>query len=325
MYAPETYGTALVLMLASMIFWGSWPNFLKLLPGWRLEYFYIDYTLGFVLTALIFGYTLGSGANEPGHIAALLQAPHREASFAVVGGFIWNFGNILLLNAIMIAGLAVAFPIAAIPAIVLGIGVSYWMQPVGNPWALGTSVVLLLVAAQTTAAAYRQLGQAPTAHRRRGIAIALISGFLIGFFPPFVTAAISGSSALDSYTVSTFFTLGAAAATVVAIPILIRRTLIGEPGELRGYLAGRGSAHVLGLLAGAVWCAGTVFNFISAGMVGIAISVGIGSGAPMIGALWGVFVWREFAGGSAISKTFIGASLLLYAVGVVAMALAYTL
>lgn len=325
MYAPATYGTALVLMLTSMICWGSWPSFLKKLPGWRLEYFYIDYTLGFLLTALIFGFTLGSGAGEPGHLAALQQAAPREATFAVVGGFIWNVGNILLLNSIMIAGLAVAYPIAAIPAIVFGIGVSYWLQPVGNPWALGTAIVLLLVAAQTTAAAYRRLGQSPAGHRRRGIIIAVISGFLIGFFPPFVTAAISGSSALDSYTVSTFFTLGAAAATAIVMPILIRHTLVGEPGRLGGYLEGHTSAHLLGLLAGAVWCAGTVFNFISAGMVGIAISVGIGSGAPAVGALWGVFVWREFAGGSARSKAYIGAALLLFAAGVTAMALSYTL
>jgi glucose uptake protein len=312
-------------MLASMVFWGSWPNFLKKLQGWRLEYFYIDYTLGFVATALILGVTLGSGEGDPGHLQALWHAPHRETAFALIGGFIWNFGNILLLNAIMIAGLAVAFPIAAIPAIVFGIGVSYCLQPVGSPWALIASVVLLVVAAQTSAAAYRHLGQAPVAHRRRGIAIAVISGFLIGFFPPFVTAAISGSSALDSYTVSTLFTLGAAAATAIAIPVLIRRTLIGEPGTLGGYFEGSALTHVLGLLAGAVWCAGTVFNFISAGMVGVAISVGIGSGAPMIGALWGVFVWHEFADGSAVAKAYIGATLVLYAAGVTAMALAYTL
>lgn len=325
MYAPETYGTALVLMLTSMVCWGSWPNFLKKLPGWRLEYFYIDYTLGFLVTVLIYGITLGSGsADEPGHLSLLLQAGQREAIFAMVGGFIWNFGNILLLNSIMIAGLAVAFPIAAIPAIVLGIGASYWLQPVGNPLVLATSAVVLLVAAQTTAAAYRRLGTVSTVNRTRGIATALISGFLIGFFPPFVTAAISGSAALDAYTVSTLFMAGAFVATAIAMPLLIRHPLIGEAGKLRGYLDGRASSHVLGLLAGVVWCSGTVFNFISAGMVGIAISVGIGSGAPMIGALWGVFAWGEFANGSASSKVFIAASLLLYAVGVAAMAIAYT-
>jgi len=323
MFAPETYPMALVLMLTSMVFWGSWPNFLKKLAGWRLEYFYIDFTIGFLLTAVLLGQTLGSGGGEADHFARLLQSGQREITFAVVGGFIWNIGNILLLNSIMIAGLAVAFPIAAIPAIVLGIGASYLLQPVGNPMILATSAVILLAAAQTTAAAYRRLGDVVAPNKGKGIATALISGLLIGFFPPFVTAAITGERALDAYTVSTFFTAGAFVATFVAMPILIRRPLIGDPGRLGGYFQGRTSWHVYGLLAGVVWCSGTVFNFISAGMVGIAISVGIGSGAPMVGALWGVFLWREFAKGQASARVLIAVALLLYVIGVAAMSVAY--
>lgn len=313
-------------MLASMVCWGSWPNFLKKLPKWRLEYFYLDYSLGFFITAVIYGATLGSEkAGLDSFISLLLQAGQREALFAIAGGFIWNIGNILLLNSIMIAGLAVAFPIAAIPAIVLGIGASYWLQPVGSPLVLATSVIVLLAAALTTAAAYRRLGYVTTSDKSKGIALALISGLLIGFFPPFVTAAISGDAALDSYRVSTLFTAGALVATLIALPILIRRPLVGEAGNLTDYFHGKIAWHVLGLLAGAVWCSGTVFNFISASLVGVAISVGIGCGAPMIGALWGVFVWGEFAKGSPRSKAFIAASLVLYAVGVSAMAIAYTI
>jgi glucose uptake protein len=324
-YAPDSYGVALVLMLASMVAWGSWPNLLKKLPGWRLEYFYVDYTAGFLLTALVLGLTLGS-TGEPGQrgfLDALAQSGAREIAFAVVGGFIWNLGNILLLNAIMIAGLAVAFPIAAIPALVLGIGASYWLQPIGNPAFLATSALLLLAAAQVTAAAYRRLGDAPAASRVRGIAIALVSGFLIGFFPPFVTAAITGAAPLDAYAVSLFFVIGATVATAIAMPLLVKKPLIGERGRMGGYLAGTATQHVLGLLAGAIWCTGTVFNFISGGQVGLAISVGIGSGAPMVGALWGIFAWGEFSGSSVAARRWITAALLLYGAGVVVMSLAY--
>ncbi len=325
MYAPDTYLMALVLMLTSMVFWGSWPNFLKGTAGWRLEYFYIDFSIGFLLTAVVLGQTLGSGGGEPDHLARILQSGQREVLFAAVGGFIWNLGNLLLLNSIMIAGLAVAFPIAAIPAGVLGIGVSYWLQPVGNPLVLGTSVVLLLAAAQTTAAAYRRLGGDVAPNKGLGIATALISGLLIGFFPPFVTAAITGDAPLDAYTVSTLFTAGAFVATFVAIPVLLRRPLIGEAGRMGGYLQGRAGWHLLGFLAGAVWCSGTVFNFIAAGMVGIAISVGIGGGGPMVGALWGVFLWHEFAKGSSGAKALIATAMALYIAGVAAMSIAYTL
>ena len=326
MYAPDSYFAALVLMLASMVLWGSWPNFLKKIPGWRLEYFYFDYTVGFLLTAVVLGLTLGSGSgDEPGFRELLFQARSREVTLALVGGFIWNIGNLLLLNSIMMAGLAVAYPIAAIPAIVIGIGASYWLAPIGNPYVLGTSAAILLVAAQTTAAAYRRLGSVSAFDRKKGIATALISGLLVGLFAPFVSAAISGDAGLDAYTVSALFTLGAFAATLVALPFLIKRPLIGAPGTLKAYFDGRLTPHVLGLLAGAVWCAGTVFNFISAGMVGIAISVGIGSGAPMVGALWGVFLWGEFKAGSASAKGFIAAALVLYALGVAMMSIAYTL
>jgi glucose uptake protein len=323
MYAPQTYSIALILMLTSMVCWGSWPNFLKKLPGWRLEYFYIDYTLGFLITALLYGILIGPG-DGLGFFGVMSAAGTRETLFAAVGGFIWNVGNILLLNGIVVAGLAVAFPIAAIPAIVIGIGAAYWLQPIGNPVALATSAVILLIAAQATAMAYRRLGHVATGDKTKGIVISLVSGLLIGFFPPFVTAAISGSGALDAYTVSAWYMVGATVATFIAMPMLIKRPLVGEPGALGGYTQGSTMSHILGLLAGAVWCSGTVFNFISAGMVGVAISVGIGSGAPMVGALWGVFAWDEFSRGSASAKGFIAVALILYAVGVAIMAIAYT-
>jgi glucose uptake protein len=172
--------------------------------------------------------------------------------------------------------------------------------------------------------AYRRLGHVATGDKTKGIVISLVSGLLIGFFPPFVTAALSGPGALDAYTVSAWYMVGATVATFIAMPMLIKRPLVGEPGTLGGYAQGTAMSHVLGLLAGAVWCSGTVFNFISAGMVGVAISVGIGSGAPMVGALWGVFVWDEFSRGSPSAKAFISVALVLYAVGVAIMAIAYT-
>ena len=71
-------------MLISMVCWGSWPNFLKKLPGWRLEYFYIDYTLGFLITAVLYGLTLGPG-DGMGFLDVVSHAGAREATFAIVG------------------------------------------------------------------------------------------------------------------------------------------------------------------------------------------------------------------------------------------------
>ena len=38
------------------------------------------------------------------------------------------------------------------------------------------------------------------------------------------------------------------------------------------------------------------FSIIASGAAGFAISYGLGQGATMVAALWGVFIWKEFRG-----------------------------
>ena len=82
MYAPDSYFAALVLMLASMVLWGSWPNFLKKIPAWRLEYFYFDYTVGFVLTAIFASRWAPAARQSPAFVNSCSRqaAPVRSAS-----------------------------------------------------------------------------------------------------------------------------------------------------------------------------------------------------------------------------------------------------
>ena len=327
MYAPQTFLVALLLMVLSMICWASWPNLLKSIPKWRLEYFYLDFTLGFLLTIILLVGTLGS-TNAPGTGFALrlLDAGQREVVCAILAGFLWNVGNVFLLVAIMIAGMAIAFPVTAVPALVLGISMSYMTQPIGNPLWLAGSVIFLVVAANVTAAAYRRLphrggSDKPTG---KGIGLSLLAGVLIGLFPPFLARAISGSHPLDSYNLTLLFMVGALVATLLCVPTLLALPLIGERGSLGGYLRGKRSWHVMGLLAGAIWCTGTLSNFLAAGLVGVAISMGIGNGAPMVAALWGIFLWKEFEQANRTAKVLIGLSMVLYIMGVVGVTVAYT-
>jgi glucose uptake protein len=326
MYTPQTYLGALGFVIFSMFCWGSWPNFLKAMPKWRLEYFYLDYAFGFLITGLAIAATFGSTVSVvPGSafLVRLAEAGRLEAGCAVLGGFLWSLGNVLMVNSIMIAGLAVAFPVTSIPAMVLGVGIAYWAQPIGNPLWLSASVVVLLLAGFANARAYGRLGNPVEADKPRGVKLALLAGIMVGIFPPCVGRAISGAHALDSYTVSIYFMLGALLATLVAVPTLLAHPLVGSIGKLRDYWHGKMAWHLLGLLAGFVWSFGTVFNFLSAKTVGMAISWGIGSGANMVGALWGIFLWREFAHGDSRAKALIAISLALYAVGVTGVALAY--
>jgi glucose uptake protein len=326
MFIPESSLSALLLIVLSMLCWGSWPNLLKALPGWRLEYFYIDYTLGFLMTVIVLAATAGSaGAFGFEFLERLLDAQFTETMFAFWGGFVWNAGNILLLNAIMIAGLAVAFPVASVLAITLGVGISYLTQPIGNPYWLLAGSLVLVFAAVANAQAYRDQGQASGASTLLGIALSLAAGVLVGAFPPFIARAISGEYGLDAYTVCIYFMLGAALATLIGMPLLLARPFIGAAGRLGGYFEGGTLRHVMGLAAGAIWCLGTVANFASAGLVGMAVAWGIGSGAPMVGALWGIFLWKEFRGAGRRATGLISASLTLYVAGVVLVAIAYAL
>jgi len=323
-FIPQTFLAALLLIVVSMLCWGSWPNLLKALPGWRLEYFYFDYTFGSLLTVFVLGATLGPhGSKGGGFLVQLVEAGGREAGSAFLGGLLWNVGNILLLNAIMIAGLAVAFPVASVLAVILGVGIGYWSQPIGNPTWLVAAVVVLGLAALANAASYRSLGQTAGPGTVKGLGLSLAAGILVGSFPPFVGRAITGPYALDAYRVTTFFTLGASLAAFAGMPLLLARPLIGDRGTLLGYFAGTAKSHIFGLLAGAIWCTGTVANFASAGVVGVAISWGIGSGAPMVGALWGIFLWKEFQGGGRKANALITISMVLYILGVAMVANSY--
>jgi glucose uptake protein len=92
---------------------GSWANTTKLTTGtWRFELFYWDYGLGILLTSLLFAFTLGSFGDEGrSFLNDLKQAEGRYIFSALAGGVIFNLANILLVAAIAVAGMSVAFPV----------------------------------------------------------------------------------------------------------------------------------------------------------------------------------------------------------------------
>src|ERR1700734_2848080 len=143
-------------MLVTMVCWGSWANTMKLCPGYRFQLFYWDYVIGLILAALIWGFTLGSmgGVGRP-FVADLLAADSSHIALAVTGGVLFNVANLLLVAAIEIAGLAVAFPVGIGLALVIGAGSSYILAPHGNPAMLFGGIVLVVGAIVCDAIAYR--------------------------------------------------------------------------------------------------------------------------------------------------------------------------
>ena len=326
MYQPEMYGIVLSFMIASMLCWGSWANTLKLCPGFRFQLFYWDYVIGLLIGACAWGLTLGSfGGMGKSFIADLAGADARSAWLAFIGGAVFNVANLLLVAAIDIAGLAVAFPIGIGLALVIGAAGNYIISPKGNPVLLFGGIALVTAAIVFDAVAYRLREDKHASMSRRGIVISLIAGFLMGTFYPFVSAAMTGPRAIGPYAAVMFFVLGVAACAVPSNFLLMRKPLDGGPSAALGdYFRARGSFHFWGILGGAIWCTGAAMNFVAsqAHIVGPAVSYSIGQGATMISACWGVFVWHEFAAAPARSRMFLGWMFLLFLSGLGAVAIA---
>lgn len=320
MYQPETYGAALGLMLVSMLAWGSWANTMKLTPRWPFQAFYWDYVMGIVLVCLAWGAVLGG----PGYGAGVLHAAPVRAVLAFAGGVVFNLANQLLVGAIELAGLSVAFPVGIGLALVLGAGLNYLITPAGNPWLLGVGVLVVLAAIVVDALAYARREEARTQTSGKGLRLSILAGVLMGSFYPFVAASLRGVGALNAYTVLPFFALGIAVCAVPVNTWLMRRPFVGERVREVAYTGAPVGWHLLGVAGGAVWAVGAATNFVAsqAHLVGPAASYAIGQGATMVSAAWGVLLWKEFQGAPRSSRRLIPVMFALFLVGLGLIALA---
>ena len=326
MYQPESYAIALTFMLISMLCWGSWANTVKLCPGYRFQLFYWDYVIGLLIGALAWGLTLGTaGSTGSAFIPDLLAMPKASLVFALIGGVIFNVANLLLVAAIEIAGLAVAFPVGIGLALVVGAVSNFLLSPNGNPLMLFGGILLVVAAIVCDAIAYRLREQQRPAMSRRGVVISLLSGLLMGSFYPFVARSMSGPNAPGPYAVSLIFVVGVALCAIPVNYLLMRKPLDTQPPvAMDGFASAPLRWHVWGTVGGIIWCTGAVFNFVAsrAHIVGPAVSYSIGQGATMISACWGVFVWREFSAAPARAKTWLFWMFVLFLAGLTMVALA---
>jgi glucose uptake protein len=323
MFVPETFAVAMVMMITSTVCWGSWANTGKVTKNYRFELFYWDYAIGIFLVSLILAFTMGStgGAGE-GFLANIAAADRGNIVAALIGGFIFNIANLLLVAGIDIAGLAVAFPVSIGIALVVGVVMSYAIQPVGDPLLLGVGVALALVAVVLVGKAYGRLSDGEGVSRK-GLTICIISGLLMGSFAPFVTTALTAGHTLTPYSIAVFFTLGAFLCCFVVNVYFMKKPLVGEPVDFSGFFSAGARNHALGILGGFIWGTGTVFNFVAASLVGVAISYAIGQAAPMVAVIWGVFVWKEFANADKQAKTYLALMFICYLLALGTIASAY--
>jgi len=302
MFVLDSYAWAVVFCVITMLCWGSWANTQKLAGrAWRFELFYWDYVLGVFLLSVIMAFTLGSvGESGRSFLEDVSQADFGNLVSAFIGGVVFNIANILLVAAIAIAGMSVAFPVGIGLALVLGVVVNYLASPVGNALVLFIGVGLVAIAIVLDAAAYRKLPSQSRGVTTKGLVLSVLCGILMGFFYRFVADSMSTDfqnlepGKLGPYSAVFFFSVGLLVSNLVLNPIIMKKPFVGDPVPISDYFKGGAGLHSIGVLGGIIWGVGMMFSIIASGQAGFAISYGLGQGATMVAALWGVFIWKEF-------------------------------
>jgi glucose uptake protein len=321
----ESYSVAVLLCVITMLCWGSWANTQKLAGReWRFELFYWDYVLGVFLLSLLAALTFGSlgDAGRP-FFEDVAQADSGSIGSALLGGVVFNAGNILLVAAIAIAGMAVAFPVGIGIALVLGVVVNYIATPLGNPLYLFAGVGLVAAAICLAAMAYRRVPGLGGGVSTKGLILSVVCGVLMGFFYRFVAQSMSTdfealeAGKLSPYTAVFFFSVGLLTSNFVFNTVIMKRPFVGNPVPFRSYLAGTARLHVIGIIGGLIWGVGMMLNILASGQAGFAISYGLGQGATLVAAIWGVFVWREFETAPRGTNRLLTLMFLAYIVGLI--------
>ena len=326
MLIVSSYSIAILLLVISMLCWGSWANTQKLASkSWSFQLFYWDYSLGLVILSLILALTLGStGSEGRGFMEDLRQASMVYIGSAFLGGIIFNIANLLVVAAIDLAGMAIAFPIAIGLALVLGVVINYLGEATGNPVLLFSGVALITLAIIINAVAYRRMSKDGPASSQKGITISIIAGIIMSFFYRFVADSLvsdfanPNSDNLTPYTAVFVFSLGVYLSNFLWNTIFMYRPISGNPVTYMDYFSkGNLKLHLVGVLGGAIWCMGMFLSILSSDVAGPAISYGLSQGATLVAALWGVFIWREFKGAPEGTNKLIFAMFVSFLVGLI--------
>lgn len=322
MYIVQSYPLAVFLCFITMMCWGSWANTQKMASkDWGFPLFYWDYTLGLIVLSLIFGVTLGSIGDEGQSFWANLASASTNALFlAFIGGVVFNIANLLIVAAIDIAGMAIAFPIGIGLALVLGVIVNYIAVPIGDPVLLFLGVGLVSLAIVLDALAYKKISTGNVS--TKGILISLAGGILMGFFFRFVAASMSEDFAnpspglLTPYAAVFVFSIGVFVSNFLFNSYFMYQPVSGSKVTYQDYFKkGTPRLHFIGILGGIIWCIGMSLSLIASGKAGYAISYGLGQGATLVAAIWGVFIWKEFKGAPKGTNLLIGLMFLSFLIG----------
>jgi len=305
------YLLAIVFTIFAMICWGSWANIQKLIAhNWRFELLYWDLSLGIFIAGLIAAFTVGSmGSEGRGFLEDFNHAQWQSLLSAILGGALWNIGTLLLVAAIAVAGLSIAFPIGGGIAWILGIVLNYLLvaytdpgKTQGSGWLLWSGVAIIIIAIFASGKAYGKLAGSNRKATGKGLLLSVLAGLVIATFYPVTVRSLDpqlvagGSGNLTPYTALVFFSIGVLISTCLVNPFFMRQPVEGDPVTMSDYCKGSLLTHVLGMLGGAIWMLGMILSFMAVGAADPAVTYALSNAAPVVAMIWGVFVWKEFAG-----------------------------
>lgn len=327
MFTIQSYPIAVLFCFVTMLCWGSWANTQKLAEkSWRFELFYWDYVLGILLMSILFAFTLGSmGSSGRSFLEDIQQADSGSLRYAFIGGVVFNLANILLIAAISVAGMSVAFPVGIGIALIWGVLDNYLKIPTGDARLIFLGVGLIAVGIVVNAIAYKRLAHSSTGGSKgvstKGLVLSLVAGMLMAQFYGFVVNSMAvdfvnpEAGRLTPYTAIVLFAVGIFVSNFIFNTVLMRMPVQGTPVSYSDYFAGDTKSHITGIIGGVIWCVGMAFSIIASESAGPAVSYGLGQGAVLVAAVWGVFIWKEFKAAPAGTNTLLYVMFACFMVG----------
>lgn len=268
-------------------------------------------------------FTLGSfGSEGRGFLEDLGQVDRSNLFSAFLGGVIFNASNILLSAAIALCGMSVAFPVGVGLALVLGVLVNYFGAAKGDPLFIFIGVVLIAAAIVMNGLAYKKAQTEKRKLTTRGLLISVAAGIIMAFFYRFVAASMDLDNFVDPapgkmtpYTAVFVFAVGVFVSNFLFNTLAMRFPVDGAPVRFSDYFKGDFRTHLVGVLGGVIWCLGESFSMIASGKAGAAISYGLGQGATLVSALWGILIWKEFRGAPKVSDRLNAGMFVVFLIG----------
>jgi glucose uptake protein len=339
MILPGSQLYNLILLAFGMLCLGTWAVTFRMTSKWRFELYYFDFAIGTVLAALIIGFTFGSmGWDGFALMDDLRIAGKMKEAQAMMGGAIFNFGNMLIMAALSVAGLTVAYLIGVALMLAGGMVIVYVYSPAGNGVMLWGSAAVVFAAAILMAVSYRMftmerlvalMREGKTKSTRKvvtlkGQLLAIGGGLVAGGFYPLLNAAKSGENGLGPYGIGLFFAVGIAITTVIFNLFFMNLPVHGDPVDFAAYFNGKAKFHWLGIGGGALFYIGLIATLVAAraegtNIVAPLVSRGILLGSVIVGLIWGLFGWGEFSTASGRIKGIVAIAVFIFVVGAVGL------